>query len=355
MRRWTWINVLALALQLAASTAQGADGVTVYGVIDTFATAIHADGLKTVNRIDASGLLASRIGFRGQEDLSGGYRSNFVLEAGLDSDKGAQADGNRLFNRQAWVGLAGPQGELRLGRQNTPQFYMNGKFDAFTSATQASGWNNLFGAPPRVDSGISYFTPRLGGWLLQAMVARGSTGGAAMSPQIADNQSTHWAAEYEVPGVYFGANYQTVKKTGLPYMARRLSMGGSWNASESWTLYGAAGRETRSDDSQRDWLYSLSLRYRCAGPCFISLGWSALHDQLAGPGHGNAHQWGALLRQNLSVRTTLYAAAARLTQQGQRNSFALVGAAVVAPDAQIRSPLPGGDITGIQLGILHLF
>lgn len=36
---------------------------------------------------------------------------------------------------------------------------MNGKFDAFTSATQAPGWNKLFGAPPRIDNAVGYFSP----------------------------------------------------------------------------------------------------------------------------------------------------------------------------------------------------
>jgi predicted porin len=348
-------RALLLVLLWRAQAAQGADGVTVFGVLDTFATQIHADGAGSVTRLDASGLLASRIGVRGHEDLCDGYRASFTLEAGLDGDKGAQPDSNRLFNRQAWLGLSGAPGELRIGRQNTPHFYMNGKFDAFTSATQASGWNNLFGPAPRADSSISYITPRLGGWVLQAMLARGATGGGTPLPSVADNQNTHWTAEYDAPGVYFGANYQTVKRTGLPYMARRIAMGASWTVTPAWTVYGVAGRQTRSDDSQRDWEYSLSVRYRCAGLCSFSLGWTALHDQLQGAGHGDAHQWGAMAQQRLSTRTTLYAALARLSQQGQRNSFALLGAGVVAPDAQIRSPLPGGDLRGVQLGILHLF
>ena len=132
-------------------------------------------------------------------------------------------------------------------------------------------------------------------------------------------------------------------------------MGASWQLSPRWTVFGAAGHERRSDDTQSDSLVSLSLRYHCTGLCSFSFGWAAMRDQLPGAGHGSAHEWGFMAQQRLSVRTTLYAAAAFLDQQGQRNSFALVGAAVVAPDAQIRSPLPGGDIRGLQLGILHLF
>jgi len=167
-------------------------------------------------------LLASRIGVRGQEDLGDGYRASFVLEAGLDGDKGAQPDSNRLFNRQAWVGLSGAPRDGRL--------------------------------------------------------------------------------------VEFHTGVDPVR---------------------------AAGRETRSDDSQRDWVYSSSLRYRCAGLCSFSLGWAAFHDQLHGAGHGDARQWSAMAQQRLSTRTTLYAALAHLCQYGQRNSFPLLGAGVVAPDAQI--------------------
>jgi predicted porin len=329
--------------------------LTVFGVLDTFATRLHADGLEPVVRLDASGLLASRIGLRGREELGGGWRGQFMLEAGLDGDVGGQADSNRLFNRQAWLGLAGAPGELRLGRQNTPQFYMNGKFDAFTSATQASGWNNLFGAPPRIDNAIGYFSPVWHGLTLQALVARGASGGAAPAAEVAANQSTHLAAEAVGEGWYWGANYQLVKNAGLPYSARRSSMGGSWDAGHGWTLFAAAGRETRSDASQHSGVYSLSLRYRAAGPHSVSVGWAGLRDRLAGPGHGDADQLSALYLYLLSTRTTLYGALAHLNQQGRRNSFALVGAAVVAPGAQIRSPLPGGDLRGVQMGILHTF
>jgi predicted porin len=329
--------------------------LTMFGVLDTFATRLHADGLAPVARLDASGLLASRIGLRGREELGGGWRGNFLLEAGLDSDVGAQADSNRLFNRLAWLGLSGAPGELRLGRQNTPQFYMNGKFDAFTSATQASGWNNLFGAPPRVDNAVGYFSPAWGGLTVQALVARGASGGAVPAAETAANQSIHLAAEATGEGWYWGANYQLVRNAGLPYSARRSSMGGSWHAGQGWTLFAAAGRETRSDASQHSGVYSLSLRYRAAGPYSVSVGWAGLRDRLAGPGHGDADQLSALCLYLLSTRTTVYGALARLDQQGRRNSFALVGAAVVAPAAQVRSPLPGGDIRGLQLGILHTF
>ncbi|HJV02582.1 MAG TPA: porin [Burkholderiaceae bacterium] len=349
------LKLLAAALWGACHSALADTGVTAYGVIDTFATRIAADGLPAVTRIDASGLLASRLGLRGREDLGGGLRSSFVLEAGLNGDDGSGADGNRLFNRQAWVGLGGPLGELRLGRQNTPQFYMNGKFDAFTSATQASGWNNMYGAPPRIDNAVGYFSPDLGGLTLQVLAARGATGGAAPLAETAANRNLQLAAEYERPGLYLGANYQQVDNAALPYRARRASVGVSWTCTPRWTVFGAAGSERRSDGSQRSMLYSLSVRWRADGPLALSFGWAGLRDRLAGAGHGDAAELGAQAQYRLTVRTSLYGALARLRQYDQRNNFALVGAAVVTPAAQIRSPVPGGAIDGVQLGVLHTF
>jgi predicted porin len=346
-------------------------GVTVFGVVDTFVARIAADGLPAVTRVDASGLLASRIGLRGREDLGGGYAAGFLLEAGLNSDDGSQADGNRLFNRQAWVSLSGPLGEVRLGRQNTPQFYMNGKFDAFTSATQASGWNNLFGAPPRADNVLGIFSPSMGGFRLQALLARGAAGGAAPLEEGAANRNTHLAAEYESGGLYLGANWQSVRTAASSTVARRSSAGGSYafpgGGTRGWTLYASAGRERRADGTQDTRLLQLSAQYRFSPRAALGFGWAGLHDRLEermdgrpgdgrqGTGHGDARQLGLLYRYWLSIRTTLYGAAARLGQQGGRSSFALLGAAVVAPAAQVRSPLPGGDIRGLQAGILHTF
>lgn len=345
----------ALGASAAARPALAQSQVQVYGVLDLFLTRIAAQGLPAAVRTDASGLLANRIGLKGGEQLGPGQRVNFLLESGLNSDDGTAADGARFWNRQAWVSIATPAGELRLGRQNTPQFYMTGKYDAYTGATQASGWNNLFGAAPRVDNAVGYFAPALGDWRLQVLAARGAAGGAAPVAQLAASQSLHLAAEYERAPVYLGANYQFVKTAGLTGAARRVSVGASRAVGPAWRVYGAAARETRADGSQDSRLVSISARRELSPAATLSFGWAGLRDRIAGPGHGNAAETSALLRYGLSTRTTLYGAVSRLTQTGRRAGFSLNGAAVVAPGAQIRSPVPGGTINGVQLGVTHLF
>jgi predicted porin len=118
-------NALALALlgTLGAPVAALADSnVTLYGLIDMT--------LRTVNNSDASGgrltgfqtpwFSGSRIGFKGAEDLGGGTKAIFRLEAEYVLRTGEMDTPGVLFNRDAWVGLDDATfGKLTLGRQNT--------------------------------------------------------------------------------------------------------------------------------------------------------------------------------------------------------------------------------------------
>lgn len=64
------------------------------------------------------GINASRIGFRGVEDLGGGTKVNFVMESQISLETGATPA--RFFHRQANVGISGNWGQLRMGRVYTP-------------------------------------------------------------------------------------------------------------------------------------------------------------------------------------------------------------------------------------------
>jgi predicted porin len=117
--------IAASSLGLAGGAhAQGKvttqSNVAIYGLLDAavdYNTNVDAAGHSRVWMPSlGGGMFPSRLGFRGAEDLGGGLKAIFTLEAGIYMDTGASGQGNRLFGRQAWVGLAGNWGQVTLGR-----------------------------------------------------------------------------------------------------------------------------------------------------------------------------------------------------------------------------------------------
>ncbi|MGB4115212.1 MAG: porin [Polaromonas sp.] len=133
----------------------------------------------------------SRVGFRGTEDLGGGMKANFLMEMGIRVDDGAitngsgnvassGASGGNAFGRNAWGGLSGGFGEVRLGRQ------VLGSFGVQANSWSAGSSNGLYdagsGTAPlmggvRFSNAIRYMTPDFGGFKGSLMLAAPETEG----------------------------------------------------------------------------------------------------------------------------------------------------------------------------------
>src|SRR5438094_9675793 len=100
-------------------TAHAQSSVTIYGIVDAavehYTNVDNQGSSRTWMPSLGGGMFPSRLGFKGAEDLGGGLKAIFDLEDGVYVDTGANGQ-NRLFGRQAWVGLAGDWGQLTLGR-----------------------------------------------------------------------------------------------------------------------------------------------------------------------------------------------------------------------------------------------
>ena len=151
-------TILAAALSAATglAAAQG-NSVTLYGDIDLYGNYMSSSSGNHIVALDDGALLRTRWGLRGNEEIGGGYLVKFQLEGGIYGDTGGLA-GNGLFDRQSWVGIAAPYGELRIGRQNGPIF-THGDYIDFTRRTLGSVINN-FGVPARFDNDVGYLSPR---------------------------------------------------------------------------------------------------------------------------------------------------------------------------------------------------
>src|SRR6478672_11453613 len=135
-------SLIALAVLAASGAAMAQSSVTLFGVVD--ATYAYGSGsVAKKSQLTNSGYNSSRLGFRGVEDLGGGMSASFWLEAGLNNDNGTggvtntnnqaatSTGGGLVFNRRSTVSLNGGFGEVRLGRDYTPQFWNLTVFDPF--------------------------------------------------------------------------------------------------------------------------------------------------------------------------------------------------------------------------------
>ena len=101
------LSTLSLALLGAAGAAHAQSSVTLYGVIDTSITYIHGNAGQGNNSwsMGSGNLQGARWGLKGTEDLGGGLKAIFQVENGFNSTNGALGQGQRMFGRQAFVGL----------------------------------------------------------------------------------------------------------------------------------------------------------------------------------------------------------------------------------------------------------
>jgi GBP family porin len=162
-------TLLALAvLGSFSGIASAQSSVSVYGIVDAGIVNERGGAAGSVTKLTSGVGSASRLGFRGTEDLGGGLSANFVLESGFRLDTGElDNSSNRLFNRQSFVGLKGGFGAVNMGRQYTPYYLtLSSVADPF-GAGYAGSAKNLFpavGNNTRTDNAITYSSPNVAGF-----------------------------------------------------------------------------------------------------------------------------------------------------------------------------------------------
>lgn len=199
-------KIVAVAACTVASLACAQSSVTLFGVVDAAVTYTTGSGPVSTSKwqLTNSANTFSRLGFRGTEDLGGGYAAGFWLEAGLQNDTGSgfstntnnQASGNTqpgglTFNRRSTVSFLGPFGEVRLGRDYTPTFWNTALFDPFGTGGGIGANQIYFSAlgglvsptGTRASNSVGYFLPPvLGGFYGQLMYAMGENDSNAVLP-----------------------------------------------------------------------------------------------------------------------------------------------------------------------------
>ncbi len=195
-------KLLSVAVSAAlASPAVLAGDVTMYGQVH-IATSSYDSEIDSGDGWDISSH-ASRLGFKGSEDLGGDLKAIWQIELGIaasddedDNDGGDttnNADG--LSYRNTFVGLSGNWGTALIGRHDTPMKISTGSLDLFSDTIadynnngaddELSGAGNIMGAglpffiwqglgfvDLRVDQAIAYISPTWNGLTLAGAIVQ---------------------------------------------------------------------------------------------------------------------------------------------------------------------------------------
>ncbi|MEZ0601165.1 porin [Paraburkholderia sp. IW21] len=226
------VSVLA-ALGFCAGVAHAQSAVTLYGSLD--------GGLRNVVNGTKEGGAAltmasngvynsNRWGLEGVEDLGGGLKVVFNLEAGFVLSTGANNNANGIeFQRRSTVGLKGAFGRIDVGHQFTLQHYVIKDFEPFDfkylSITEATAVTD--GYTGRDDNDI-YYTGAFGPMIFRAEYALGGVAGSVNS-----GSTRAVGFNYHTSTLKFGFGYthkanQLIAGTGPYYGDDQYTAGGAY-------------------------------------------------------------------------------------------------------------------------------
>ena len=341
---------LALMAGMAGAQAQGSQ-VTVYGAVD-LGVELAKNGSSRVNRLSSGLNTVSRLGFRGSEDLGGGLRAHFRLEAGLNADEGTQNNAAKFFGRWNQVGISGPWGAVDLGRMWSPTFVIGLTSDPLARNRTSLGWNMFLAqtgrattafTPGFTDNSLRYTSPRIGGVWGELMVSAGEAGGSAAS-----GRGLGLNLQYASGPAYLGYGYQRNNSgsAAAPVAQPEASVSHFLGASYRFgavTLYGTYNHNTADAADIPDSNNAmLSARWAVSGP-HVLLAQVAQRSVSGVDARARGLQLG--YDYALSRRTRLYARYARVNNDGV-SRVTLNGVA---------SQGPGADASFTGVGISHLF
>ena len=204
----------AVALLAGAAQAQ----VSVYGLVDlSYGKSVASDAAKQKADFHSGGDNGSgegnsttRLGVKGSFDVGSGLNANVKFETGGINSDGDVNPGGAFFNRQAWAGLSGGFGEVRLGRQDSVPFQTMAGFDQ-NGASNGVSAPGLAGVATwgtgRQSRSLQYISPKFGGLSVQAgFVPKGNVADAKNNVAL--------GVSYSVDKLSAAVAYESKRKTG---------------------------------------------------------------------------------------------------------------------------------------------
>lgn len=396
-------KLIALASLAAAGSVCAQSSVTVFGIADVSFTRVESDlvtGSVSRNALVSGSNRTSRIGFRGIEDLGGGLKAGFWLEAGVALDSGTSAstaiytnnqaagttastpvggNGSGLtFNRRATVSLLGNFGEVRFGRDDLLGLKTQESFDPFT-ANGVGGIRQIVYGNARVGGAtasiasqgpivrasnlVEYFSPSdLGGF--SGAIAYGfgenannavNTSGVAPAPVLTANAKkngeivtyrlAYTSEQFDIR--LGGTRYSFTTPNGASGDFNEITLGGSYDFQVVKLALAFHSNKVDNFEAKTDSVI-LSGTAPLGNGLLRAVYVQANQKGFAGNPSGNdGNQFSVGYIYNLSKRTNVYATYALADNKNNSTRF-LTGGGIAVTRL-------GGKATGYELGVSHAF
>ncbi len=327
------ILAVAIATAFAAPAFAATSNVDIYGKLH-MSVNFFDDQADATSNIGLSSN-ASRIGFKGAEDLGGGLSAIWQIEQTVTLDE----SGGSFATRNSFIGLKGGFGTALIGRHDTPLKSVGRTVDLFGD-TMADSRNVMTDAintgNGRPNNVLMYTSPSFTGMQFAAAYVTGDD---------SENEDTdHYSlgVTYNNGPVYLGVGYAdgdglspTNDKTwrlAAGYTMGNLKFVGQYDSNDS--VSGLADSDA--------WM--LGMGYTMGN---IVLKANYMERDIDNTGN-DPQQWTIGADYNLSKRTSVYA----LYANGE---YITVGSGAGTSDQVGSCATCGGDISVLSLGMVHTF
>jgi predicted porin len=396
-------SLLALAvLGSFAAAAQAQSSVTIYGILDTgiaYQSKAATAGQTSNHSLFSmqSGIMSgSRFGFKGSEDLGGGLKANFQLEAGINVDDGSfsgqdTSGSTVMFRRISTVGLSGGFGSVNLGRQTDFAYsgLGGGGMTAFSSAGYFGGFTGTNGTTQarlqgdRTNNSIRYDMNAIGGLTGGLMYGMGEQAGGGSAGAAYAAGLKYENGPLSVGGSYFKSKLGATPADRALYSGSTLAqaltnynagdqgtttstLGASYNFGGAGKLYGnwsrvkmqaygtstifnSASIASTSANDKLD-LYEIGYNYDLTASLKLMTAYSRTNVHFtSGLPQGKLDQLNIGTDYFLSKRTDLYTLASYARTSNVTNPLKF---STSSPNA---GPIGAGGAFGVAVGIRHAF
>ena len=346
---------VAAALPMAAQAANAE--VTIYGKIHASIDYLNADQ----DDRDLSGTndslwdvtsRASRLGFKGSEDLGDGLKLIWKLESGIDVTGGSGG----LSARNRYIGLAGGWGTFLYGIHDTPAKMSTGKLDIFVDTIadynlQGSGLGTGGIVDVRAKDAVAYVSPSFAGLTLAAAIVPDADFGEVVDEQGDFAGAYSLAAMYSNGGLYLAGAYESLDdllggadathwRIGAGYDFGAFHIGGLYQDADG-ALGGFAGNDYKTYTINGSWTFGNNV----LKAMWLNTDWDndipVYKDGVWGSDDSTT-TWAIGLDHNFSKRTKAYVIYAASDMALNGSNFNTVGVAAREQDS-------------FSLGMVHKF